>query len=291
VSGISCTHGQSLTLNMRATNFAADVGTALAVTRTCDANPPQVLSLNPAAGSVFNTTSPSITVTTDENADCKWSLTDQAYADMAGDCTGDGATSLACAPGVMPEGAMAIHIACRDDVGHAQTADQNSDARYFVLQGSYNTATDKQFIYICPPVPAGTAAQLSQTQKLVNGTYVDVDVTQITQCEALAAVTTGQVGLNASVPSTVTHAITAGWNLVYNPFGAALAYDGAHFSFRKSGAADAASLDACTDLSDYAILGPGNGSTSYVPDDTAAIPAFSAFMIYSLSNGELIITP
>jgi hypothetical protein len=273
---------------MRATNFASDVGTALAVTRACDTAPPEVSAFSPSAGTVINTTSPSLNLTTDENADCKWSFTDQSYSEMAGDCTGDGTTLQTCAPGVAAQGLMEIHFACRDTLGNEDSAATNIDTHYYILQGVYNTATDKQFIYIWPPVPAPTAAILSQTQRFTNGAYVDIDVTQLTACEGIAAVTTGAVALNAQIPDTVTHNLAAGWNLIYNPFGIAVEFDGTHFNFRKSGDAATVSLDVCTDVADYAILGLGNGQTTYVPDDTATIPAFSAFMVYSLSAGELI---
>ncbi len=40
ITGATCTDGQSLTLNMRATDAASNVGTATSVTRTCDTNAP-----------------------------------------------------------------------------------------------------------------------------------------------------------------------------------------------------------------------------------------------------------
>lgn len=68
---------------------------------------------NPASGSTITTTSPSITITLDVNGDCKWSLTNQPYTSMTGDCTGDASKSITCATSGLAEGANSVYTACR----------------------------------------------------------------------------------------------------------------------------------------------------------------------------------
>jgi len=92
---------------------------------TVDTTPPVQSAWNPAKSATITTTSPTITFTTDENADCKWSLTDQAYGDMAGDCTGDGTTSQSCATSGLSEGANIVYTACRDTALNADTIATN----------------------------------------------------------------------------------------------------------------------------------------------------------------------
>jgi hypothetical protein len=86
-------------------------------------------------------------------------------------------------------------------------------------------------------------------------------------------------------------AITVGWNMLFNPYNTALEYDGTHFSFKKTGSDASISLDECVNLSDYVVIGNGNGNIQYVPDDIAAIPAHTGFMLHSDAAGELTIKP
>ena len=99
---------------------------------TLDETSPTADSFNPAGGSTITTTSPTITFNTNENADCRWSLTDQAYGDMAGDCTGDGGTSHSCATSGLSQGANTVSVACQDTAGNKNTAGNNNDLSYTV---------------------------------------------------------------------------------------------------------------------------------------------------------------
>jgi len=113
---------------------------------TVDTTPPVQSAWNPAKSATITTTSPTITFTTDENADCKWSLTDQAYGDMAGDCTGDGTTSISCAVSGLSEGAEMVYVACADTLANKDSAATNEDIDYTV-----DTITNNAWITI----PAG----------------------------------------------------------------------------------------------------------------------------------------
>lgn len=97
-----------------------------------DTTPPIQSAWSPSKGATIATNSPTITFTTDENADCKWSLTDDAYSAMVGDCTGDGTTSQSCATSGLSEGAEIVYIACRDTVLNADTASSNTHVDYMV---------------------------------------------------------------------------------------------------------------------------------------------------------------
>ncbi len=84
-----------------------------------DANPP------------YETTdsTPDIIFTTDENANCKISLTDQGYDAMGNDClTGEGTTSHTCiSPGLGSVGDKNIYLACKDSSDNKHTSLNNKD--------------------------------------------------------------------------------------------------------------------------------------------------------------------
>ncbi|MFC1474659.1 FG-GAP-like repeat-containing protein [bacterium] len=101
-------------------------------TITGDTIPPVQSAWSPAKGSTLKNTTLTITLTTDENADCKWSLTDQAYSDMSGDCWNDGTTSIRCDMDGLSEGAEIVYTACRDEYGNEDTADSNDHIDYTV---------------------------------------------------------------------------------------------------------------------------------------------------------------
>ena len=105
------------------------------LTAEIDTQPPTQSSWNPAKGATVTTTSPTLTLTLDEAGDCKWSLADQAYSDMSGDCTGDGGPSISCATSGLSEGSEVVYIACRDDTDaspNEDTADTNEHVDYTV---------------------------------------------------------------------------------------------------------------------------------------------------------------
>ena len=82
-----------------------------------DTLPPAQSNWNPTKGSTIDTTSPTIMFDTNEIADCRASLSDESYTDMANDidCTGDGTTSHGCSVSGLSPGPEIVYIACRDD--------------------------------------------------------------------------------------------------------------------------------------------------------------------------------
>lgn len=97
-----------------------------------DIDPPVQSNWSPAKGSALTTTTPTLTFSLDENGDCRWSLTDQAYSDMTGDCDGDGTTSQSCAISGLQEGADSAYIACKDTVGNEDTSSTNEEINYTI---------------------------------------------------------------------------------------------------------------------------------------------------------------
>jgi len=96
-----------------------------------DTTPPAPSSFSPTSAGTIADATQTITFTTDENATCKVSLTDQAYADMTGSaCTGGGTTSQSCTtPDLGADGAKNVYIACTDST-NADTADTNENLTY-----------------------------------------------------------------------------------------------------------------------------------------------------------------
>ena len=100
-------------------------------TFTVDSAPPVQSNWDPAKGS-STTTSPTITFDLNKNGDCKWSLTDDAYGAMGGDCTGDDTSSMSCITSGLAGGAEIVYIACQDTCGNADTAGTNEEVNYTV---------------------------------------------------------------------------------------------------------------------------------------------------------------
>ena len=101
---------------------------------TLDVVPPVQSGHNPPSGSAITTMSPAVTFNLDENGDCKWSLTDQSYSAMSGDCTGDGTQSQTCMVSGLNKGLNKVHIACRDAFGNQDTAATNKELVYTVVR-------------------------------------------------------------------------------------------------------------------------------------------------------------
>lgn len=110
----------------------ADTATTNAeLSYTVDTQPPARSSVSPATGSTVYTTSPVITFATNENAWCRWSLTDAAYDAMTNDCTGGGTVSQTCATGGLSWGSgQNIYISCRDTLNNMDTAATNENLTY-----------------------------------------------------------------------------------------------------------------------------------------------------------------
>ena len=148
------------------TNLAAEIDTAV----------PTQSGWDPAKGATVTTTAPTITLTLGEDGDCKWSLADQAYGDMSGDCTGDGGPSISCATSSLSEGSEVVYIACRDDTDvspNEDTVATNEHVDYTVsvvqtcttvCQGSgYSAGTCRQ--------NAGKCTQNGETHVAAGDTY------------------------------------------------------------------------------------------------------------------------
>jgi len=109
----------------------ADTNTALSY--TLDTTPPVQSAHSPANAATITDTTPTITLTLNENGDCFASTTDESYDAMSDndDCTGDGTTSISCTLSDLgADGAKNVYIACRDTAGNKDTADTNTDLAY-----------------------------------------------------------------------------------------------------------------------------------------------------------------
>ncbi|MFA6451531.1 MAG: ice-binding family protein, partial [bacterium] len=119
---------------------------------TVDTTPPSQNTWAPAKSDTITTTAPTITFNTNENADCKWSLTDQAYADMLGDCTGDGTIAQSCVTAGLIEGAEIVYVACRDAALNADTIATNEHVDYLINTAPVaNAGPDQSLIQPCVP--------------------------------------------------------------------------------------------------------------------------------------------
>jgi hypothetical protein len=92
-----------------------DAGNNNDVTIEVDTVIPNQSDWSPANLSTITTTSPTITFNITENGDCKWSLADQSYDAMTGDCTGDGTKDHTCVTSGLTEGSDIVYLACSDD--------------------------------------------------------------------------------------------------------------------------------------------------------------------------------
>lgn len=100
---------------------------------TVDTTPPVQSNWSPAdSGTLLNTPTPLVTFTTDENADCKWSLTDQSFSAMGTYCIGAGSTSQACAVNGLLQGTQTVYFACSDTLGNSDSDTTNTELTYFV---------------------------------------------------------------------------------------------------------------------------------------------------------------
>jgi hypothetical protein len=89
----------------------ADIGVELDIT------PPTQGTHSPSGGSTILTRNPTITLETDEPADCRASLSDEDYSGMSDDfdCSGDGGTSHSCSISGLEGSSDTVYIICRDD--------------------------------------------------------------------------------------------------------------------------------------------------------------------------------
>ncbi|MDD5225316.1 MAG: fibronectin type III domain-containing protein [bacterium] len=122
-------------------------------TNSPDHTTPTQFNWNPPSGGTASP-SPTITLQLSEIGDCRWSLLDQSYDEMTGDCSGDGTTDITCAVSGLPDGTPTIYIACRDTFGNADTAASNSHITYNVDSGPPETTIT---VYPSNPSPQNDA--------------------------------------------------------------------------------------------------------------------------------------
>lgn len=100
-----------------------------------DTSPPVLSNLTPVADSTITESAPTVTFTTDENATCRMSLTDESYADMSDDvvCDGGGTTSHSCtSPDLGEDGAKTLYIACTDASGNEDSVATNEQLNFIL---------------------------------------------------------------------------------------------------------------------------------------------------------------
>jgi len=156
---IACTDG----------NNADDGATNKDLAYTIDTTPPVPSSISPASGSTISDTTPTITFTTNENAYCRASTTDETYANMSDndDCTGDGTTSQSCTLSDLgADGSKSVYIACSDGT-NADTVDTNENLTYTL---STNAAPNAPTI-----VSPANATSTNDTTPTLSANYSDSD--------------------------------------------------------------------------------------------------------------------
>jgi hypothetical protein len=246
-----------------------------------DTAPPEQSAWKPAKNATVTGTAVTITLTTSENADCKWSLSDKDYDEMAGDCAGGGATSQSCAVSGLAQGAATVYIACRDMNSNADTAETNEHLNYTVrmfyplttitlAQGWNLAGVSKQGVTLTPASVFGGAGHEiiefaagkfntlteQQTQQLgfASGYWIYSE-------NALGEIA---VGGSAYTGTNYTINLSSGWNIFSNPFIQAIKWHASNASLTCNGAS--AQLPAIyyydAAAGNYAKINPGN--TSYI---------------------------
>ncbi len=114
-------------------------GTNTEVSYEIDSTAPIQSGHSPSDGSTIYTYSPAITFSTDEDARCLWSLTDQDYGSMSGSNTCDSSytTSHSCSVSGLTGDIDYVYTACADDTeyyANEDTAGTNTHLGYYILQ-------------------------------------------------------------------------------------------------------------------------------------------------------------
>jgi len=88
-----------------------------------DTSPPVISNANPTGTLAYGTTSTSLSVTTDENATCKYNTTDVAYASMANTFATTGSTTHSqTLTGLAAGSSYNYYVRCKDASGNADSA-------------------------------------------------------------------------------------------------------------------------------------------------------------------------
>jgi len=136
------------------------------LTYTVDSAPPAQTTWDPAKGAVICDTSQTIAVTTDENAWCRWNISDLDYNSMTSDCTGGGTTSLSCSASGFAHGAQNVYVACKDVLNNKDSNTTNEDINYtvdIIAPSGYSCST-----------PADVSVDVSLTPTLTSAIATDV---------------------------------------------------------------------------------------------------------------------
>ena len=150
----------TVTLTAYLTDTVSNQGSNTTSSKTKDTSIPVQSAWSPAYGSTITTATPTITLTLNENGDCKSSLTNQGYADMTTDCTGDGTTSISCTTSDLgSNGIKFVYIACEDNVGNKDTILTNTVLQYTLSTGGGGVGGG---IYV-PPIQTPTDAKTQPT--------------------------------------------------------------------------------------------------------------------------------
>lgn len=129
ISGLS--NGQSYTRYIRCQDAAGNANTAsvsVSFSVASDTTPPTVTITTPTGGQVFlsGTTQTTLSATTNENANCKWSTIDESYASMPNTMNGGGTTShTATITGLIDGNSYTRYVRCADTIPNIMTTSQS----------------------------------------------------------------------------------------------------------------------------------------------------------------------
>ncbi|MFA6523153.1 MAG: FG-GAP-like repeat-containing protein [Candidatus Peribacteraceae bacterium] len=237
-----------------------------------DSAPPAPSSFSPASGSTITDATQDITFTTDENATCMVSLTDQAYAAMSVTCTGGGTTSQTCTtPDLGSDGAKSVYIACTDGT-NADTVDTNESL-------SYTLDTSAPTLSSVTAAAGSGSATITWTTSESGSSLVQYGATAALG-RSTSEVDTGTGVMSHSVSLS---GLTACTHYFYHPVSSDPSRHtatGSTASFTTTGCVNAASVGSQTGSSiatiggSLSMTGGGSGASVSVPAD-AAVAAFT----------------
>lgn len=163
-----------------------------------------ISGVSPASGTTITTATPTINFTTDKEAWCRASTTDESYDAMADNinCSGSGTTSQSCAMNLGADGAKNVYLACRDKYGVNHSASTNTDLSY-----TLDTTA--------PVVTLSAPANGTSVTAPVNVTFnysVNDATSNITNC-SLYGTFGGSWGLNQTNSSAITESATENFTI------------------------------------------------------------------------------
>jgi len=147
---------------------------------TVDLTAPVQSGWSPVDGATVTTTSQFVSLSTDEDSYCRWSLTDQDFSDITGNaCTGWGGTSHSCGTSELQEGSEYVYISCSDIYGNEQTSGTNKDLNYMVdtmtpVQSGWNPAKGATITTTMPALSFNTDEPASCKWSLFDQGYTAI---------------------------------------------------------------------------------------------------------------------